>query len=73
MFKDNNRVDIAIALNLESYEVISRFHDYLKFSNLDSLVTTHQYLGDNLPSFLNFFDKMKEGILTEPAIWRFAR
>ena len=59
MFKDDkNRVDIAIALNLESYEVISRFHDYLKLSNLDNIVTTYDYLGNSLPTFLDLFDNV---------------
>ena len=72
MFKDGkNRVDIAIALNLESYDVISLFHDYLKLSNLDNQVTTYDYLGNSLPTFLDLFDNMrKEGIVTQPAIAR---
>ncbi|CAN5870900.1 hypothetical protein BH23THE1_BH23THE1_27560 [soil metagenome] len=62
-------VDVANALNLESFDVQSLFRDYLELSNLDSLVTTYDYLGNNLPIFLDLFDKMKdEGILTQPAI-----
>jgi len=70
MFKEGkSRVDVAIALNLESYEAIDLFCDYLQLLNMDRLVTVHQYLGDDLPSFLDLFDRMKdEGILTQPAI-----
>ncbi len=58
MFKEvKNRVDVAIALNLKSYEAIELFHDYLKLSNLDSLVAVHDYLGNNFPLFLDLFDK----------------
>ncbi len=73
MFKEGkNRVDVAIALNLEYYEIAELFRDYLRLSSLDRLVTTYQYLGDNLPSFLDLFDMMmEEGIVTQPAIARF--
>ena len=75
MFKDNkNRVDVALALNLGSFEAIDLFHDYLKLSNLDSLVAAHEYLGRNLPLFLDLFDRMKdEGIVTQPSIARFVQ
>ncbi len=75
MFKEGkNRVDVAIALNLESYEAINVFHDYLKLSNSDKLVTVYDYLGSHLPIFLDLFDMMKEeGILTPPAIARFVQ
>ncbi len=69
MFKDGkSRVDVAIELDIESYEAISVFHDYLQLINLDRLVTTYQYLGINLSKFLELFDMMKEeGIVTQPA------
>lgn len=61
MFKDGkNRVEIAIALNLESYDIISLFQDYLKLSNLDNLVTTYDYLGNSLPTFLDLFDNVRK-------------
>lgn len=70
MFKEGkNRVDVAIALNLETFEIISLFHDYLKLSNLDSLVTTYDYLDNDLPIFLDLFVMMRdEGIITQAAI-----
>lgn len=73
MFKEGkSRVDVAIVLNLEFFEVISLFHDYLKLSNLDTLLATYDYLGNDLPIFLDLFDKMREeGIVTQPAIARF--
>ena len=53
MFKEGkSRVDVAIELDIESYEAISVFHDYLQLINLDRLVTTYQYLGNNLSRFL---------------------
>ena len=72
MFSDGkSRIDVAIDLNLESYEVINLFHDYLQLLNLDRLVTTHQYLGDSLSLFLDLFDKMRdENIITQLAIAR---
>lgn len=75
MFKEGkSRIDVAIALNLESYEVEDLFHDYRKLSNLDSLVTTWDYLGNDMPVFLDLFYKMKEeGIITPPAIARFVQ
>lgn len=75
MFKEGkNRVDVAIALNLESYEAINVFHEYLKLSNSDKLVTVYDYLGSHLSMFLDLFDRMKdEGILTQPAIARFVQ
>ena len=75
MFKEGkNRVDVAIALNLETFEVVDLFHDYLKLSNLDELVTTHAYLEDDLSMFLDLFYKMKdEGIVTQSAIAMFVQ
>ena len=72
MFKEEkSRVDVAIAPNFESYETIHVFHDYLQLLNLDRLVTTHQYLGNNLPIFLDLFVvRRNEGIVTQPAIAR---
>ena len=66
MFKEGkSRVDVAIELDIESYEAISVFYDYLQLINLDRLVTTYQYLGNNLSRFLKLFDMMKEkGIVT---------
>ena len=66
-----SRVDVAIALNFESYETINVFQDNLHLLNLDRLVTTHQYLGNNLPIFLDLFVVMRNyGIVTQPAIVR---
>ncbi len=75
MFKEGkSRVDVAIELDIESYEAISVFHDYLQLINLDRLVTTYQYLGNNLSRFLKLFDMMKEkGIVTQPAMARFVQ
>ncbi len=75
MFKGNNtRVNVAIALNLESFDVKGLFRDYLELSNLDGLVTTYDYLGDDLSIFLDLFDRMRdEAIITQPAIARFVQ
>ena len=75
MFKDGkNRVDVAIALDLESFEVVRLFHDYLKLSSFDGLVVAYDYLRDNLPIFLDLFVKMRdEGIVNQPAIARFVQ
>ena len=69
MFKEGkSRVDVAIALNLETFEIISLFHDYLKLYDIDKLVTVYDYLGSDLSIFLDLFDRMKdEWILTQPA------
>lgn len=34
------------------------------------MVTAHNYHGNNLPIFLDLFDKMEEGIVTQSAIAR---
>jgi hypothetical protein len=75
MFKEGkNRVDVAIALNLESFDVMKFFREYLELSNLDELVTTYDYLGNKLSIFLDLFGRMKdEGILSQPAIARFVQ
>jgi len=75
MFKEGkSRVDVAIALNLETFEIISLFHDYLKLSDIDKLVTVYDYFGSDLSIFLDLFDRMNdEGILTQPAIARFVQ
>jgi hypothetical protein len=72
MFMDGkSKIHVAIDLNLESFEVISLSHDYLKLSNLDGLVTTYQYLGDSLSLFIDLFDKLRnEGIVTQPTMAR---
>ena len=47
------------------------FHEYLRLPNLDSLVAAHQYLGNDLPIFLELYDRMRdEGIATYPTIAR---
>ena len=59
---------MAIALNLETFEIISLFHDYLKLFDIDKLVTVYDYLGSDISIFLDLFDRMKdEWILTQPA------
>jgi hypothetical protein len=75
MFKEGkNRFDVAIALNMEFFDVISLFRDYLELSNLDSLVTTYDYLVNKISIFLDLFDRMRdEEILTQPAIARFVQ
>lgn len=66
MFKDGkNRIDVTIALNLGACEAIDLFYHYLKRSDQSGLVTIHDYFGNDLPLFLELFDKMKyEGIVT---------
>lgn len=75
IFRDGkSQIDVVIALNLEPYEVRDIFHDYLKLSNLDELVTAYDYLGNNLSIFIDLFYKMKdEGIVTQPAIAMFVQ
>jgi DNA transposition AAA+ family ATPase len=65
---------VAIALNLETFEIISLFHDHLKLSDIDKLVTVYDYLESDLSIFLDLFDRTKdEGILTQSAIARFVQ
>ena len=43
MFEDNkSRVDVAIALNLESDDVIGLYEDYIQLLNLDKLFTIYK-------------------------------
>jgi len=69
MFKDGmNRVVVAIALNLEAYDAIGLFHDCLRLSNLDDLVTTYDYLGRDFPIFLDLLYKMKDQVFVTPLL-----
>ena len=73
MFKENkNRVDVAIALNLESNHVVTLFEDYMQLLNLDRLMAIYRELGDGIYQLYHLFHEMKwEGIATKNAISRF--
>ena len=73
MFKENkNRVDVAIALNLEADDVVTLYEDYLKLLNFDRLITIYKDLGDGIYLLDYLFHHMKcEGIATKQAISRF--
>jgi predicted transcriptional regulator len=73
MFKENkSRVDVAIALNLESEYVVTLFEDYLCLLNLDKLMNIYKDLGDGIYLLDYLFHHMKyEGIATKNAISRF--
>ncbi len=73
MFKENkSRVDVAIALNLESEYVVTLFEDYLLLLNFDKLINIYRELGDGIYLLDYLFHHMKyEGIVTKQAISRF--
>jgi hypothetical protein len=49
MFKDDkNRIDVAIALNLDADYVVSLFEDYLRLLNFDKLINIYKNLGDGI-------------------------
>ena len=64
MFKENkSRVDVAIALNLESEHVVTLFEDYLSLLNLDKLMAIYKDLGNGIHLLDYLFYNMKsEGI-----------
>jgi hypothetical protein len=73
MFKEGkSRVDVAIALNLESDHVVTLYEDYLSLLNLDKLMAIYKDLGDGIYLLDYLFHHMKfEGIATKNAISRF--
>ncbi len=73
MFKEGkSRVDVAIALNLESNHVVTLHEDYLSLLNLDKLMAIYKDLGDGIYLLDYLFHHMKfEGIATKNAISRF--
>ncbi len=73
MFKEyKSRVDVAIALNLEAYDVVTLFEDYLRLLNFDKLITIYRELGKDIYLLDDLFFQMKqEGIATKNAISRF--
>jgi len=73
MFKDNkSRLDVAIALNLETDHVVTLFDDYMRLLNLDTLMTIYGELGNGIYLLDYLFFHMKyEGIATKQVISRF--
>ena len=73
MFKENkNRVDVAIALNLDADYVVTLYEDYLKLLNFDKLITIYKELGDGIYQLDHLFHEMRwEGIATKNKISRF--
>ncbi len=73
MFKQNkSRVDVAIALNLESDHAVTLFEDYLQLLNRDKLMAIYEDLGNGIYLLDYLFHHMKyEGIVTKDAISRF--
>ena len=73
MFRENkSRVDVAIALNLESDDVVTLFDKYLTLLNLDKLMNIYKELGYSIYLLDYLFHHMKyEGIVTKNAISRF--
>ncbi len=74
MFKDGkNKVDVAIALNLSSEDVVTLFEDFMCLVNLDKLMTIYRELGNDTYLLHYLFHHLKwEGIATKDAISRFA-
>ncbi len=66
MFKEGkSRVDVAIALNLESDDVVTLFDKYLNLINLDKLMNIYKELGYSIYLLDYLFHHMKyEGIAT---------
>ena len=75
MFKHNkSRVEAAIALNLESDDVVALFEDYLRLLNFDKLIAIHRDLGKDICLLDHLFFQMKEErIATKNAISRFVQ
>ena len=73
MFKDNkSRVDVTIALNLESDDLIGLYEDYFQLLNLDKLFTIHKELGNEIYLLDHLLFQLKqEDITTKDRISRF--
>ena len=73
MFKDNKRrVNVTIALNLESDDLIGLYEDYFQLLNLDKLFTIHKELGNEIYLLDHLLFQLKqEDITTKDRISRF--
>ncbi len=73
MFKGNkSQVDVTIALNLNSDDVVTLFKDYMRLLNLNKVTAIYKELGDGIYLLDQLFDEMKwEGIATKNVISRF--
>ncbi len=48
LLKENKSlVDVAITLNIDAWEVLDRFNEYLQLSSKDKLMSMYRELGDN--------------------------
>lgn len=73
MFEGNkSQVDVAIALNLNSDDVVTLFKDYMRLLNLNKVMVVYKELGDGIYLLDQLFHEMKwEGIATKHMISRF--
>jgi hypothetical protein len=73
LFKEGkNLVDIAIALDIDTDEVLGMYNDYLRLLNLQKLMTLYRELGDEDFHLLEYlYNQIKwEGLATKKDIHR---
>ena len=73
LFKEGkNKVDVAIALDIDADQVLRRYEDYLRLLSLDHLTTMYKELGNYGLYFLNYlYNQLKwEGLTTKKDIRR---
>ena len=73
LFKEGKSlVDIAIALDMETDEVLGMYSDYLRLLNLQKLMTLYREMGDEDFSLLEYlYNQLKwEGLATKKDIHR---
>ena len=73
LFKEGkNKVDVAIALDIDADQVLYIYEDYLRLLSLDHLTTMYKELGSDGLYFLNYlYSQLKwEGLVTKGDIHR---
>ena len=73
LFKEGtNLVDVAIALNIDTDEVLGMYNDYLRLLNLQKLMTLYREMGDEDFGLLEYlYNQLKwEGLATKKDIHR---
>ncbi len=65
LFKEGkNKVDVAIALDIDADQVLRRYEDYLRLLSLDHLTAMYKELGNYGLYFLNYlYNQLKWGAL----------
>ena len=58
--KCTNLVDVAIALNIDTDEVLGMYSDYLRLLNLQKLITIYKEIGDDIYLLEHLYHRSKD-------------